>query len=296
MVGHVLNTVKYWPVVFVDVSWLCVEESEAIFAWHETFLKVSQANVLQRQNILLVFFLQQKIGDCCELDCPAATIARFDIIAEVSSKVRQTQIIHLNHCYVLIEVWSGDGTFQVTFHCERGFTPSSDVNNTARRWTTSAERCSTISLWMIHMKVLPAFHKDKTNRPRMRGEHIVNGVIDGRTGVCTAPPQQARCKTAAPVDLYFGFWYFSVFSRLLFFFAFFGVFFGISGSSIAIHIRIQHHFSAFFWVLASWLPPVVSAPFQLISPLAQTSNYATACRCFWTTMLSFGFKTKRWFV
>ena len=211
MVGHVLNTVKYWPVVFVDVSWLCVEESEAIFAWHETFLKVSQANVLQRQNILLVFFLQQKIGDCCELDCPAATIARFDIIAEVSSKVRQTQIIHLNHCYVLIEVWSGDGTFQVTFHCERGFTPSSDVNNTARRWTISAERCSTISLWMIHMKVLPAFHKDKTNRPRMRGEHIVNGVIDGRTGVCTAPPQQARCKNCGPSWLIF---------RLLVFFRF----------------------------------------------------------------------------
>jgi len=73
--------------------------------------------------------------------------------------------------------------------------------------------------------------------------------------------------------LYFGFSIRLVFSS---FFAFFEEFFGDLGFSLAIHIRIHHHFSGSFLSVAGNTPAVVSGPLSAtFSLLAQTSSYAT---------------------
>jgi len=89
-------------------------------------------------------------------------------------------------------------------------------------------------------------------------------------------------KSGSPLTLYFGFSILFVFGRS--FFSIFGVFSGDYSFSIAIHIRIQHNFSSFFWLVASG-PPTVA--FQLnFSRLAQTFSYATAYKVILEKILS----------
>jgi len=72
-------------------------------------------------------------------------------------------------------------------------------------------------------------------------------------------PSKLNVKTWPLPSLKFGFSFLLVCSRLLFF-AFFGVFFGDLGFNVAIHMRIHHHFSSFFWVLTSGPTAVANGP------------------------------------
>jgi len=58
------------------------------------------------------------------------------------------------------------------------------------------------------------------------------------------PPGKLNVKTGLPLNLYFGLSILLVFSTLLLY-VFFGLFSGDLGFSLAIHIRIHHHFSSF---------------------------------------------------
>ena len=79
-----------------------------------------------------------------------------------------------------------------------------------------------------------------------------------------AAPSKLNVKNGPPLSLYFSFCILLVFSRLLLFFAFFGVFSSVLVfySTIATHIRIHHHLSGLFLSVGKWAPYSGQWPFS----------------------------------
>jgi len=99
------------------------------------------------------------------------------------------------------------------------------------------------------------------------------------TGMWTDPPGKLDVKTGRPFRLYFGFSFFFAFQQVVFL-RFSECFPLISGFSVNIHIRIHHHFTIFFWVLASEPPSAKFPPWlkPLLAPQVMTFCFFSAVK------------------